>query len=604
MSGLGGKDVLDLASLNPNETSFPVTLLGGDADDVIRTQTTTAGSTVTMLGGNGADALQVYTIAGATPFVADTTDGIASQIIADGELGVDSLTIRNSGSTLGANTVVATNFSVDGITPFAGPDVTHTNVETIDVTSTSFNDIFQIEYTGGQVTSATFRGFDGNDWFGGNGPLPVLPPAQPIPDLLPSVQTSIFIFGGNPVAAAPYGNDPTKDRLYIDMSAVNAPVVVDTVGGIAKSINAVPSHKPVSFKEIEFIQLRDNVIVGGVPVPGTVVPGVIRGDLYFRGTSGIDKVDFQRSGIVNVFDPTEVQIMLGSVRNGPYYPTHRIVAYGRQGDDQITINGSLNANPNLQGADLYGETGNDYLAGNLRNDSFYGGDGNDKLLLDGGDNYGEGGAGSDSISGAAGKDTIYGCAGTDTLFGGGGDDLIYGGADRDLIQGQDGNDIIRGDTGDDSLNGGNGSDILIAGDGNDTLIGETGRDFLIGGNGADTLTGYQDDDIVVAGRTSYDAASAANDQAMLSIMAEWNSGNTVAVRRTNIRAGVGVPLAWLEFSSTGTNAKNVFDDSPAIKDTINTMTPGSDWIMAGNGNGTTTKDKVSVSTGHIVDYHS
>lgn len=607
LSGLGGNDTLDLVSLNAGETSFPVTLLGGDNDDTIRVQTTTAGSTVTMLGGNGADALQVYTIAGATAFPGDTTDGIASQIIADGELGVDSLTIRNSGSTSAtANFVEATDFTVDGINNnFAGPDVTHTNVETLDVTSSKNDDQFRIEFTAmTAVLNATFRGYDGIDLFGGMPPFPG-PPAQPIPDLKPSVKTSIFIFGGNPGPSLPYalyGNDPNGDRLYIDMSAVNAPVVVDTVGGVAKSINPVPSHKPVSFKEIEFIQLRDNVIVGGVPTPGTVVPGVIRGDLYFRGTSGIDKVDFQHGSIVNAFDPTEVQILLGTARNGPYYPTHRIVAYGRQGDDQITINGSLNSNPNLQGADLYGETGNDYLAGNLRNDSFYGGDGNDKLLLDGGDNYGDGGAGNDSISGGAGKDVIYGCAGLDSLFGGGGDDTIYGGADRDLIQGADGNDIIRGEAGDDSLSGGNGSDVLIAGDGNDTLNGEAGRDFLIGGNGADTLYGGADDDIVVAGRTSYDAAGMANDQAVLAIMAEWNSGSTVAVRRTNIRAGVGSPLAWLEFNAGP--MKNVFDDSPAAKDTINTANPGQDWIMAGNGNGTTTKDKVSVATGHIVDYYS
>jgi Ca2+-binding RTX toxin-like protein len=75
----------------------------------------------------------------------------------------------------------------------------------------------------------------------------------------------------------------------------------------------------------------------------------------------------------------------------------------------------------------------------------------------------------------------------------------------------------------------------VGNSGADELLGGAGRDILIGGNGLDTLDGEDDDDILIAGRTSHDAAVAnLND-----LRTAWIAGSTYAARITSLRAGVG-----------------------------------------------------------------
>jgi hypothetical protein len=145
-------------------------------------------------------------------------------------------------------------------------------------------------------------------------------------------------------------------------------------------------------------------------------------------------------------------------------------------------------------------------------------------MADGGDDWIEGGEGSDVIYGDAdfnttdtgGNDTIfggddndliYGNGGNDELYGGSGDDTIYGGYGNDFLDGGTGNDTLRGENDDDTLVGGEGSfDVLYGGDGDDELygdfivdttyggdddiiIGGAGNDLIVGGGGGDTMTG-------------------------------------------------------------------------------------------------------------------
>jgi hypothetical protein len=114
---------------------------------------------------------------------------------------------------------------------------------------------------------------------------------------------------------------------------------------------------------------------------------------------------------------------------------------------------------------------------------------------------------------------------------------INGGKGNDSLTDDSHNDIIRG-VGNDTIVGG-GNDILIGGQGaaNISAAG-SGRSILIGGKltAAQTLTGSTQDDIFIGGYTSYDSYSLANDQALMAILAEWTSADSVATRTIVVKA--------------------------------------------------------------------
>jgi Ca2+-binding RTX toxin-like protein len=152
-----------------------------------------------------------------------------------------------------------------------------------------------------------------------------------------------------------------------------------------------------------------------------------------------------------------------------------------------------------------------------------------------------------------------------------------------IVYGQDGNDtitvaknltnstILYGGAGDDRLSGGRGEDILIGGSGNDVLTADGNRDVLIGGDGADTLTGRGDEDILIAGYTSYDAPTAANQQALDAIMREWKRTDAdYATRISHLQNGGGLNAGSL------LNGATVFDD--AFVDSL-TGSQGRDWFL-------------------------
>ena len=88
----------------------------------------------------------------------------------------------------------------------------------------------------------------------------------------------------------------------------------------------------------------------------------------------------------------------------------------------------------------------------------------------GGDDYIDGGAGSDEIYGGVGDDTILGGTGSDQLYGEAGDDTLTGGQGADVLFGGEGDDTITGDQGADYIDGGAGNDILEGGGGADEFV--------------------------------------------------------------------------------------------------------------------------------------
>jgi Ca2+-binding RTX toxin-like protein len=86
-------------------------------------------------------------------------------------------------------------------------------------------------------------------------------------------------------------------------------------------------------------------------------------------------------------------------------------------------------------ATVFGDSGNDVLAGTPGNDVIAGLEGNDTVNAGGGKDLVCGGLGNDKLKGGAGKDTLLGQGGKDLLAGGGGNgDVCKGGPGKDTAK--------------------------------------------------------------------------------------------------------------------------------------------------------------------------
>ncbi|MCU0800319.1 MAG: Hint domain-containing protein [Rhodobacteraceae bacterium] len=164
---------------------------------------------------------------------------------------------------------------------------------------------------------------------------------------------------------------------------------------------------------------------------------------------------------------------------------------GGAGDDSLL---GQESNDTLSGGD-----GNDTLDGGVFNDTLFGGAGADRLIGGDGSDVMDGGTGADTLFGDAFNDQLIGDGGADSLEGGTGEDSLFGGADNDTLRGGDGADVLDGGTGADSLFGDADADSLTGGDGADTLDGGAGNDTLTGDAGADLLIGGADRDVFFGG---------------------------------------------------------------------------------------------------------
>jgi hypothetical protein len=98
---------------------------------------------------------------------------------------------------------------------------------------------------------------------------------------------------------------------------------------------------------------------------------------------------------------------------------------------------------------------------------------------------------------------------------------------------------------------------------------------LIGGDGADLLYGAGGEDVLVAGRTAFDAAGGglAHQEALMALLAEWSSNRDYATRVDNLKGiGAGPRLN----GSFYLNDDTVFDD-----DDLDLLLGGSgrDWFL-------------------------
>ncbi|MCO6458330.1 MAG: Ig-like domain-containing protein [Pirellulaceae bacterium] len=378
-------------------------------------------------------------------------------------------------------------------------------------------DQFNLHYTGSDTQPLYVLGLDGEDRF----------------FVAPSGSLPLHVDGGQPATGAVPG-----DTLALDMSSAVAPVVVDTLAGLALAENTAA----VQFANIETYHVCD--------VSGPI-DGLGEGDLYVRTTNDRERitltlwndgglklrVDNMDQGTSRTF-AEHFGLVAGSQQ------LRQIIVYAQDGDDTLSVASHVvDAGGNPIPVEFHGEGGDDYLAGAAADDVLVGGPGNDRLVGGAGSNmlYGDGhlldgdgmpiehpaSDGDDYLLGGAGDELLLGGGGNDRLYAGGGHDYAHGGSGNDIIDGGDGDDVLVGGAGNDSISGGYGNDLLLGGAGQDDLNGRQGDDVLLGGADADRLRGDSGNDLLVGG-TSSAVHSTTHDLALRSILNEW-AANSLAV---------------------------------------------------------------------------
>ncbi|HZU37018.1 MAG TPA: hypothetical protein VFA18_13950, partial [Gemmataceae bacterium] len=138
-----------------------------------------------------------------------------------------------------------------------------------------------------------------------------------------------------------------------------------------------------------------------------------------------------------------------------------------------------------------------------------------------------------------------------------------------------------------TLTGNSQGNILIGGTGSDTITGGPGVSLLIGDKGADHVTGGSGGDILIGDYTTYDSMSTAHQDALMAILAEWQSADSYATRFHDINTGTGGGLngkAKLNFGTT------VLDDGVADTLTAAASTQALDWFFQGAGDSLLNKE--------------
>src|SRR6185436_6407616 len=170
--------LVDLANIDAASGLTNIVLDGDNltntdtASDTVRVQSTNGQvTTVSLLAGQGNDIFEVRkTTAPAT------IDGIAGQVFVSPTAGSfiddpaaadgDTLFVSDTGDLTGDNVSIR-ELTIEGITGFAGsPDISYFNIDTLDVTGTAGNDVFDtVLNSGTDLDVVSVNGFDGNEQF-------------------------------------------------------------------------------------------------------------------------------------------------------------------------------------------------------------------------------------------------------------------------------------------------------------------------------------------------------------------------------------------------------------------------------------------------------
>jgi hypothetical protein len=139
---------------------------------------------------------------------------------------------------------------------------------------------------------------------------------------------------------------------------------------------------------------------------------------------------------------------------------------------------------------------------------------------------------------------------------------------------------VHGGKGANTLTGNSQGNILIGGAGSDLITGGTGASLLIGDAGADTIIGGSGGDILIGDTTVFDPMTFNDSNALMAVLAEWQSADSYATRFTDINTGTGGGLNGAVRLNFGTTVK---DDAAADTVTAATSTAALDWFFKGIG---------------------
>jgi hypothetical protein len=149
------------------------------------------------------------------------------------------------------------------------------------------------------------------------------------------------------------------------------------------------------------------------------------------------------------------------------------------------------------------------------------------------------------------------------------------------VHGGNGGTTLTGNALGNILIGGAGTNLIQGGSGRSLLIADLGKSTILGGSGGSASGG----DILIGGWTSYDTITLANEAALMSILAEWQSADSYTTRFADINSGTG---GGQNGSNTLNYGTTVFDNGLA---NILTAQPGVaavDWFFGNFGAGGST----------------
>jgi len=399
--GTNDNDHIEI-SLTQERTQFKVT---ADflADSSVRFVDAAGIQRIEVLTYAGRDVVRIAPHIGVTTFVdggeeSDTylvefgTVGGETEVADSGSVGVDTLTVIG---TMGPDSILVTSHRVDLQTTNL-ETVKHRGVDDLTVDGAGGNDTIIIRGShttilGGAGDDAITVEASGID-LEGDDIDPLVLDGQDGSDLY-------FVFFGDlavPVIISDSGLTGT-DSLTVYGDAEESDLMTVSGTSITRGDEVIRFTTAVETLTVDTGDGGDRVVIE----TKSVVPMVVRGntELAVEGTEGPDRIHFTPGE-----NPGEIVAWLNDVSLGVCVTPTRLIAYGRGGDDDIQVAGSITV-----ASWLYGENGNDRLRGGAGDDILLGGDGDDALV---------GGSGRDLLIGGAGADRIVGNADDDILIAG------------------------------------------------------------------------------------------------------------------------------------------------------------------------------------------
>jgi Ca2+-binding RTX toxin-like protein len=335
--------------------------------------------------------------------------------------------------------------------------------------------------------------------------------------------------------------------------------------------------------------------------------------LTATGTAGNDTITFHvTSSTLKVVDN-------GVVHNYPASAVTKIIAYGKQGYDNLKLDSSVNIPAVLYGdgagtSSAYSAISGDNLVGGNKNDTLYGGNNSGSLL---------GGAGNDRIYTGPGDTGIEGGVGNDTIFNQGhGQNSIVGGSGTDTVDYSSSTAPVRVGNSEvlteEGAGGGagtssegdfiSGCENFTGGSANDRIYGTGGANVLKGGPGADFIKPLGGTDQIWGGTGTDKVSYATVDFFAVSVRITLDNAANDGYAGNN--ANIHADVEQIEGGDgddylSGSAANNVIigglghDAMYGLdgNDTIYARDGDSDFISGGLGTDTARKDPFDTTTG-------